>query len=95
MGEADLSSPVCGGARCGDERRALGCELVACDRLEIRRRERKQIKFKSQGSAQRFVSAHGPIFSTSNLQAHLISRPTLRRFRAAAHRAWAEAAQTA
>ena len=29
--------------------------------LVIRRRERKQQTFKSQGSAQRFLSSHGPI----------------------------------
>ena len=63
--------------------------------LVIRRRERKQQKFKSQGSAQRFLSAHGPIYNTFNLQSHLVSRPSLRRFRAAAHRAWAEATQAA
>jgi putative transposase len=56
--------------------------------LVIRRRERKQQKFKSQGSAQRFLSSHGAIYNTFNLQSHLISRPTLRKFRAAAHEAW-------
>lgn len=59
--------------------------------LPIRRRERKQQKFKSQGSAQRFLSTHAAIYNTFNLQPHLIRRPTLRQFRAAAHQAWAEA----
>jgi putative transposase len=59
--------------------------------LGIRRRERKQKKFKSQGSAQRFLSSHAPIYNTFNHQAHLISRSTLRQFRAAAHRAWSDA----
>ena len=63
--------------------------------LVIRRRERKQQKFKSQGSAQRFLSTHGPIYNTFNLQPHLIRRSTLRRFRAEAHAAWAAAAQAA
>ena len=63
--------------------------------LVIRRRERKQQKFKSQGSAQRFLSTHGPIYNTFNLQTHLIRRSTLRRFRAEAHAAWAEAAKAA
>ena len=48
--------------------------------LVIRRRERKQQKLKSQGSAQRFLSAHGPIYNTFNLQPHLVSRSTLRQF---------------
>ena len=59
--------------------------------LAIRRRERKQQKFKSQGSAQRFLASHAPIYNTFNLQPHLVTRPTLRRLRADAHQAWAEA----
>jgi putative transposase len=59
--------------------------------LTIRRRERKQQKFKSQGSAQRFLSSHAAIYNTFNLQPHLVSRATLRVFRNAAHRAWGEA----
>ena len=63
--------------------------------LAIRRRERKQQKFKSQGSAQRFLSSHAAIYNTFNTQPHLIRRPTLRLFRAQAHRAWAEATAAA
>ena len=59
--------------------------------LVIRRRERKQQKFKSQGSAQRFLSSHGPIYNTFNTQPHMISRPGLRILRAGAHEAWAAA----
>ena len=59
--------------------------------LVIRRRERKQQKFKSQGSAQRFLSSHGPIYNTFNIQPHLISRPGLRTLRAGAHADWAAA----
>jgi transposase-like protein len=61
--------------------------------LPIRRRERKQQKFKSQGSAQRFLATHAAVYNTFNLQTHIVSRPTLRRLRAAAHRAWATATQ--
>ena len=59
--------------------------------LDIRRRERKQQKFKSQGSAQRFLSGHAAIYNTFNTQPHLISRPTLRRFRATAYQTWTAA----
>lgn len=59
--------------------------------LAIRRRERKQQKFKSQGSAQRFLSNHAAVYNTFNVQEHLICRPMLRQFRAMAHQAWAEA----
>ena len=59
--------------------------------LVIRRRERKQQKFKSQGSAPRFLSTHSAVYATFNLQTHLVTRPTLRIFRAAAHEAWVNA----
>jgi len=59
--------------------------------LVIRRRERKQQRFKSQGSAQKFLSTHAAIYNTFNLQRHLISRSTLRLFRADANRRWVEA----
>jgi len=58
--------------------------------LPIRRRERQQQRFKSQASAQRFLTTHAAIYNTFN-QRHLISRPTLRRFRGDADAAWAAA----
>ena len=63
--------------------------------LVIRRRERKQQRFKSQGSAQRFLSTHGPIYNAFNLQPHLISRSGLRILRGHAEAAWAAATQAA
>ncbi len=54
----------------------------------VRRRERKMQRFKSPGSAQRFLSAHAAVYNTFNLQRHLISRPTLRTFRAEAMANW-------
>ena len=53
-----------------------------------RRRERQMQRFKSSGSAQRFVSMHAATYNTFNLQRHLISRRTLRTFRAQARADW-------
>ncbi len=60
----------------------------------VRRRERKMQRFKSPGSAQRFVSVHSAVHNTFNVQRHLISRRTLRLFRANAMARW-RAATTA
>src|SRR5215211_3121548 len=54
----------------------------------VRRRERKQQRFESAGSAQRFLSMHAPVHNTFNLQRHLVSRRTLRIFRSEAEQAW-------
>ena len=59
------------------------------------RRERKQQKFKSPGSAQRFLSTHADVYNVFNTQAHLIRRSTLRRCRAEAHQTWAAATAAA
>jgi len=59
--------------------------------LPIRRRERKMQGFKSPPSAQRFLTTHAAIYNTFNTERHLISRQTLRAFRADAHAAWAVA----
>ncbi len=53
-----------------------------------RRRERKMQRFKSPGAAQRFLAAHAAVYNTFNLQRHLISRRTLRLFRANAMKQW-------
>ena len=46
--------------------------------LAIRRRERKQQKFKSQGFAQRFFAPHSAAYSCFNLQPNLVRRTALR-----------------
>lgn len=61
----------------------------------IRRRERKMQRFKSPMSAQRFLSVHAAIHNIFNLERHLISRPTLRLFRAAAAQQWQNATTAA
>jgi putative transposase len=54
----------------------------------VRRRERQMQRFKSARSAQCFLSVHAAVHNTFNLQRHLISRPTLRAFRAEAKAQW-------
>jgi len=56
----------------------------------VRRRERKMQGFKSAKSAQRFVSVDAAVSNTFN-QRHLMSRPTHRQFRTAAHQSWSDA----
>jgi transposase-like protein len=61
----------------------------------VRRRERAWLGFKDPGSTQRFLSAHAAVHNTFNVQRHLISRRTLRSFRAAAFAQWNIAAGVA
>jgi transposase-like protein len=48
-------------------------------------------RFKSARSAQRFLSMHAAVHNTLNLQRHLVSRSTLRIFRAEAANQWRKA----
>jgi transposase-like protein len=61
----------------------------------VRRREREMQRFKSPGSAQRFLSMHSAVYNIFNLQRHLVSRRTLRTFRAQAVADWQAAATAA
>src|SRR3954467_15482085 len=61
----------------------------------VRRRERKMQRFKSARSAQYFLSVHAAVHNTFNLQRHLVSRSTLRVFRAEAAAKWQNAVAAA
>jgi transposase-like protein len=56
--------------------------------LPVRRRERKMQRFKSPGSAQRFLAIHATVQNTFNAQRHLVSRNTLRVLRGEAFQNW-------
>ena len=60
-----------------------------------RRRERKMQRFKSAGSAQKFLSSHAAVYNTFNLQRHLTSAQAHRVLRAEAMDAWRSAAAIA
>jgi putative transposase len=57
-----------------------------------RRRERKMQRFKSPGSAQRFLSTHAAVYNVFNVQRHLSSRQTHQELRSEAMNTWREAA---
>ena len=59
--------------------------------LPIRKRERHMQQFKSQASAQRFLTVHGAVYNTFYTQRHLASRKSMKVLRGAAHQAWREA----
>lgn len=63
--------------------------------LPIRRRERKMQRFKSAGSAQKFLSTHAAIYNSFYTQRHLTSRATLRTFRSGSAAAWQAAVASA
>jgi putative transposase len=60
-----------------------------------RRRERKMQRFKSTGSAQKFLSTHAAVYNTFNVQRHLTSAQTHRALRAAAMDTWRKAVAAA
>ena len=61
----------------------------------LRQREGRMKRFKSPGSAQRFLSIHAAVYNVFNVQRHLISRRTLRLFRAQAMLTWRHATAAA
>src|SRR5580693_9682549 len=60
-----------------------------------RRRERKMQRFKSLGSAQRFLSTHAAVYNAFNVQRHLASRHTHQKLRSEAMNVWHAAAVAA
>ncbi len=60
----------------------------------IRRRERKMQKFKSPGSAQRFLNVQSATYNTFYLQRHLINRTDFKHYRTNAFNVWECASAT-
>jgi transposase-like protein len=60
-----------------------------------RRRERKIQRFKSPGSAQRFLATHAAVYNHFNVQRHLISREALKEFQEQAVNQWRDIAAAA
>ena len=54
----------------------------------VRRRERKQQRFKSPGSAQRFLNIQSAVYNTFYVQRHLLDRATFKQFRTDAFNVW-------
>ena len=61
----------------------------------VRRRERKMQRFKSPGSAQRFLSIQAAVQNTFTVQRHLLPRAIFKRFRAEAFSVWRQNCLTA
>jgi putative transposase len=63
---------------------------VGNSRQPTRRRKRKTQRFKSAGSAQKFLSIRAAVCNTFNVQRHLASAQTHRTLRAVAMSTWRE-----
>jgi putative transposase len=61
----------------------------------VRRRERKMQRFKSPGSAQRFLNIHSAVYNTFYVQRHLEIRTRFKSLRAEAFGVWESAATAA
>ena len=59
--------------------------------LPVRRRERKMQKFKSSGSAQRFLNIQSATYNIFYVQRHLLNRIHFKQFRDEAFSVWATA----
>ncbi len=83
------------GLSCRHEQGLRKNNRAANSHQPVGRREQKQQRFKSAGSAQRFLSAHPAVQNTFSLDRHFISRRTLRLFRSEAAELWRAAAAAA
>jgi putative transposase len=54
----------------------------------VRRREPKQQRFKSPGSAHRFLSIHAAVYNVIYVQPHILSRRIFKEFRVNALAVW-------
>jgi transposase-like protein len=63
--------------------------------VPVRRRERKMQRFRSPGSAQRFLSIHAAVYNTFNAKRHEVSAANHRLLRGRAFDAWRVAASSA
>ena len=63
--------------------------------LPVRRRERKMQRFKSSGSAQRFLNVHSAAHNSFYVQRHLLNRTHLKECRAEAFSVWETASAAA
>ncbi len=61
----------------------------------VRRRQRKQQKFKSPGSAQRFLSIHSATYNTFYHQRHLLKRSMYKQLRTTSFDVWQSASVAA
>jgi len=93
-----------GSYRAAFRRLGLGIEHVtdkrANNRAEnshqpVRRRERKMQRFKSRGSASRFLNLHSATYNSFYFQRHLLDRATFKQYRESAFVEWKDASAVA
>ena len=70
------------------DRRLRANNRAANSHQPVRRRERKQQRFKSPSSVQRFLAVHAAAYNTFYLQCHLLNRTTYKDLRAISFDAW-------
>ena len=73
----------------------LECAAGLISKMRERDKPRKMQRFKSAGSAQKFLSTHAAVYNTFNVQRHLTSAKSHRVLRAAAMTMWREAVAAA